>query len=143
MPDQDAWEEEIHAKLKTKGTVNGRDDIVRRLDKTFEKKSDVIPVEYDRNGNLSKRSNAFSQQDFEQLLRYTNEKVAMLGREILSGKICVNPYEAKQSCACTYCDFRAVCKLDDKIPGFEKRKLSPMTKETLIEEINKKSSKEL
>lgn len=64
MPEQEAWDEELHAKLKTKGTVNGRDDIVRRLDKAFEKKSDVIPVEYDKNGNLSKRSNAFFTKGF-------------------------------------------------------------------------------
>ncbi len=143
LPEQEAWEDEIHAKLKAKGTLSGQDDVVKRLDATFVKKSDVIPVEYDRNGNISKRSSAFSQQEFEELLRFTNEKVAVLGREILSGNICVNPYEAKQSGACTYCDYRAVCKLDEKIPGFEKRRFPQMTREELVEKIAKKSPKEL
>ena len=132
---EEAWQEALNAECKTKGIVNGQSEVVTRLDSQMDRKSDVIPVEYDKNGELTKRCSAYDAQALKELLAYTTSKVTSLGQEILDGQIQVNPYEDKNGMACTYCPYHAICKLDGKIPGYGKRILPNLTKEQVIEKI--------
>lgn len=134
--EQELTDEELNAqivsKLRMNGVVNGNPDIVDKLDSVMGDKSDVIPVERKKDGSFSARSGILSSEEFKLVSDYANEKIKSIGRQMLEGCISVNPYEKGTEDACTYCAYRKVCGFDNSIPGFEKRKLEDMDKETIF-----------
>ncbi len=128
----DEVNKQIQAKLRMNGVVNGEPDIVERLDRYMQDKSDVIPVEKKKDGSFSSRSSVMSGEEMRIVSDYVNHKVKEIGREILDGAIAVNPYEKGQNEACTYCAYRKVCGFDSSIPGYEKRGLEELDKEELF-----------
>ena len=128
-------QEKIVAQLRAEGVVNSDEDIARRLDKETESKSDVVPVEYKKDGQFSSRSSVLSSEELKQISTYVNRKVQNIGREILDGGIALNPYESGTESACTYCSFKGVCGFDAGTSGYGKRKLKAMDKEEAMEAI--------
>lgn len=132
--------EKILASLQMTGVVNGEEKIVNLLDRTFETKSDVIPVERKKDGSLSARSSVMSGEELREVSKFVNQKIYQIGTQILHGDIAVNPYEKGQADACTYCAYKSVCEFDGKIPGYRKRKLDGMTKEEALARIEEEVS---
>lgn len=129
--------EEINARLlqelRAGGIVNSNEEIIRYLDGESEGKSDVIPVEYKKDGGLSSRSSVMTKEELQVVSDYVNQKVRQLGREILGGQIPVEPYEKGTENACTYCAFTGVCGFDKNVPGFTYRRLKNMDKDEAME----------
>lgn len=125
--------QQILEKLRMTGVVNGEPDIVERLDRYMQDKSDVIPVEKKKDGSFSARSSVMSHEELQIISNYVNYKVKEIGRDILDGEIALNPYEKGQSDACTYCSYRKVCGFDGSIPGYEKRSLEELDKTELLQ----------
>lgn len=117
---------QIQGKLRMCGVVNGDADIVERLDQDMRDRSDVIPVEKKKDGSFSARSSVMSSEELQTVSDYVTHKVGEIGRQILAGKIEVNPYEMGQGDACTYCAYRRVCGFDGRIPGYGKRNLEEL-----------------
>ena len=132
---------EIIRKLRTTGLVNDNSKIIDLLDsEMIGGKSEVIPVEYKKDGSLSARSQTASMEDYNAISHFVEKKIRNIGREILNGSISVNPYEMGQRESCTYCSYKGICGFDDKIPGFKKRQLSDDASnamEIIREEYNK------
>ncbi len=120
--------QQIQSKLRMNGVVNGAPDIVERLDRYLQDKSDVIPVEKKKDGSFSARSSVMSGEELRVVSDYVNRKVKEIGRDILDGKIALNPYEKGVNEACTYCAYRKVCGFDGRIAGYEKRSLEDLDK---------------
>lgn len=133
--------EQILGKLRMNGVVNGEPDIVERLDQYMENKSDVIPVEKKKDGSFSARSGIMSREELNIVSRYVNYKLQCIGREILDGKISVNPYEKGSENACSYCAYKKVCGYDGAIPGYEMRVLREEDKGELIQKMQEVHSK--
>lgn len=127
--------EQILAKLRMNGVVNSEPDIVERLDRYMQDKSDVIPVERKKDGSFSSRSSVMSNEELQIISNYVNHKMQTIGREILDGEIGLNPYEKGSSQACTYCAYKKVCGFDGSIAGYEKRKLKELDKAEIFEKM--------
>lgn len=128
-------QEQILEKLRMNGVVNSEPDIVERLDTTMQDKSQVIPVERKKDGSFSARSSVMSPEELRVVSNYVNHKMQTIGREILDGKIAINPYEKGGEEACTYCAYKKVCGFDNQIGGYQKRKLADLSKEELFEKM--------
>ena len=128
-------EQQIKKQLRVTGIVNSDTVVLQGLDKTHEEKSDVIPVEYKKDGNLSSRSSVMTQEEIEILQQYAGKKIETLGREILDGNIAINPKTFKKKEACTFCQFQDVCAFDSRLHGFEKKELENLEPEELWKEI--------
>lgn len=127
--------EQLLAKLRMNGVVNSEPDIVERLDKTMQDKSDVIPVEKKKDGSFSSRSSVMNGEELQLISGYVNSKIKHIGREILDGRITLDPYEKGTGEACTFCAYRRVCGFDPAIPGCEKRILEDLDKEEVFAKI--------
>ncbi len=126
-------EEEIEKQMRMNGVVNGAPDIVSLLDGQMEEKSTVIPVERKKDGSLSSRSSVLSGEEMEIVSRYVSRKIAGIGREILDGRISLDPYEKGSEEACTYCAYKKVCGFDPSLPGCAKRVLEELDREEILE----------
>ena len=130
---QEQINEEILAKLRMNGVVNSDPAVVERLDRFLQDKSVVIPVEKKKDGSFSARSGVLSREEMQLVSSYVDTKIREIGREILDGKIAANPYEKGNEEACTYCAYKKVCGFDGSIPGYEKRQLEDLDKQTLMQ----------
>ena len=69
--------EQILGKLRMNGVVNSEPDIVERLDRYMQDKSDVIPVEKKKDGSFSARSSVMSSEELHIVSNYVNNKMGV------------------------------------------------------------------
>lgn len=131
---------QILSSLKMNGLVNSNKDVISLIDKTIDKKSDVIPVAYTKDGNLTKNSSAISKEQMELLTSYVQNKIRIMGEEILKGSTIINPYEKGQYTACDYCPYKVVCRFDEKCPGYEFRRLKSLEADKIWEKIREEEN---
>lgn len=139
-------EESILKALKMNGLVNSDHDMVKHQDKSFETegegvrpsvKSEVIPVESNKDGELTKRSQGASTEDIRLLLSHVRNLVGSIGEGILSGSTKAEPYKMGNHTACEYCPYKDVCGFDTKLASFEYKKLKILEKDEILERMRK------
>jgi ATP-dependent helicase/nuclease subunit B len=123
---------EIRKQLKMSGIVNDNPEIVSLLDGSFSEVSDVIPVKRNKDNSYAKSSKVFSDENFDFMNKYVNQKIRQIGQEILQGQIQLNPYEWAGKSSCDYCDFQKVCGFDKKLDGCKKRQLQELTEDEIF-----------
>ncbi len=137
-------EDEIFKALRMNGLVNDDKRVIQSMDQKLageegqlraSVKSDIIPVETNKEGELSKRSSAAKNTQLKSLLGYVNRKLAEDGNRILEGDTRLNPYRSGERKACDYCEFRSACGFDLRLPGYSYRNLAKKSTEEMKEEI--------
>lgn len=123
----------ILRELKPDGLVNAEEAVYRAMDDEFEQKSDVIPVELKKNGEMSARSSVASTEEFDILSEYVNHTIIKAGNDIYSGNVEVAPFIDGQVSSCDYCPYKAVCGFDTKIDGYKERKPLKLDRKDVLE----------
>ena len=125
--DEELSEEEIRerifAKLKLDGYVNSDPQVYREMDHDMQSSSSILPVTENKDGTLRKTSKAASVEQFGTLSEYVGRKIKELGTRMMQGEIGVSPYELGDATPCGYCPYRSVCGFDERIDGYEYRRL--------------------
>lgn len=132
---------EIFGQLRTVGLLNESEEVLRLMDKDSTSKSDVIPVEWKKDGSLSARSQVASKEQIQQISNYVNQKIKHIGAGILRGEMALNPYEKGQQSSCTYCSYKNVCGFDRQMPGMAMRQLEELTEEQVYEKMTEAEGK--
>ena len=135
QPDPEKIDAEILKKLRMNGLVNSELEVVRHLDRTIEKESDVIPVVLKDGEVQAGRSSVANRERFARLSQFVHRKLKEAGQEILDGEIGVVPYKNGQRTACDYCPYHAVCGFDRKTSGYEFNRWKNRKTEEIWEEI--------
>lgn len=128
-------EKMIRRKLRVSGIINSEPAVLNGLDKTHEEKSDVIPIEYKKDGSLGSRSTVMKQEQIETLQAYAMKKVESLGQEIADGNIAIQPTVFKDRDSCTFCQFKEICSFDSRLQGYAKKQLKDLEEEVVWKEI--------
>lgn len=115
--------DKIIDKLKLNGLVNADATVYEAMDTNIGTSSKMIPIQRNKDGSLSKRSHAVSEEQFAVLSDYVNQKIHELGTRIMNGEVQTDPYRMKDRGGCSYCAFGSVCGFDRKIPGYQERRL--------------------
>ncbi|WP_373243473.1 helicase-exonuclease AddAB subunit AddB [Lacrimispora indolis] len=135
QPDPEKIDAEILKKLRMNGLVNSELEVVRHLDRTIEKESDVIPVVLKDGEVQAGRSSVANRERFARLSQFVHRKLKEAGQEILDGEIGVAPYKNGHRTACDYCPYHAVCGFDRKTSGYEFNRWKNRKTEEIWEEI--------
>ncbi len=140
---QQIMERAILKELKMSGRLESSDDVVAALDSALAgcesmAKSIHIPAGYKKDGTLDSRSRVLSAEEFSLLEDHARLQLQCLGRDMLGGKVDVNPFkfEKDNKDGCEYCDFKGVCRFEADLPGFDYRKLSKGTEEEVMAQID-------
>lgn len=130
-------EAEILRTLRMNGLVNSRAEAISHLDRRIETESDVIPVAYKAGIIQEAKSSVANEKRFLAMTGFVNQKIKAMGREILDGRITVDPYKKGEKTACDYCPYHGICGFDLKTKGYGFRRFKPMKPEAVWEEIEK------
>lgn len=137
-------EEDIYRSLRMNGLVNEDSKVITLMDSKLEgpdhtlrasAKSEIIPIETNKEGGLAKRSQAASKQQIKALVDYVNQKLVEDSEQILSGDTRLNPYRSDKRTACDYCEYRSACGFDQRLPGHTYRNLAKKSVEEIKAEI--------
>lgn len=137
-------EEEIFKSLRMNGLVNNEKKVLALMDQNLagpdgtlraSVKSVIVPIETNKEGELSKRSSAATKNQINALVNYVNQKLVKDSKQILEGDTSLNPYRMGDRTACDYCEFRSACGFDSRLPGFGYRNLAKKSTEELKKEI--------
>ena len=140
----DQPEEEIYRSLRMNGLVNENKSIIALMDNKLagpdgtlaaSAKSDIIPVETNKEGELNKRSVAATKLQIQSMVDYVNDKLTQDSRQILEGEISLNPYRKDNMTACKYCEYRSACGFDIRLPGYSYRNLAKKSADEIKAEI--------
>lgn len=126
--------------LCTTGVVNASEDVVRGLDADFTDRSDVVPVARKKDGSISGRSGVMEEADFRAVSAFAEKKIREAGRQILDGRIALDPYVQKSRSACDFCPYRKVCGFDRQIEGFQARELENLKEDEALLRIRQEVS---
>lgn len=129
------YENQLLSALKPDGLVNAEEEIYRLLDKDFEKKSDVIPVLVNKNGELSANAKVASTDEFLVIEEYVRNYMKYQGKQIYQGVVDVNPIDEGTRTSCSFCPYGGVCGIDVKIPGYSYRKLKTQKKDEVLQKM--------
>lgn len=111
-------EERIIKSLKMNGLFLNEANVVKKMDTSMEKDSDVISVSIKKDGNLSKaKSSLATREQFELLRKYVKNTIGELCKKILAGNIEITPYKNKNKSGCNYCEYSAICQFDITVKG--------------------------
>ncbi len=129
-------EDEIFNKLSLKGYVLEELDVIYNMDNQLEetKTSNIIPVAFNKDGNIKKTSKTLSKEEYSAVLNKTDEVTKTISKKILDGEIDIKPYKKDSGgkTPCTYCDYSAVCQFDVSIHGNNYRKIIKQSKEEIL-----------
>ena len=123
---------EEESKNKMSGVTLAEDNVIKAVDTSLEsqKNSDIIPVEYKKDGTFAAKSIVAARAEFTHLINFVNEKIEYAGREIQNGDIALRPYKRGSSHdGCTFCDYKDICKFDDGAFGSDWREVKEDKKE--------------
>lgn len=123
IANEEMRQEKILKELRLDGIVNESKEVLEHLDHDLQGASVVIPVGRNKNGSLSKSSKVLGEEDFTLISEYADKKVKEIGNEILQGETGIRPYKMGEHTGCDYCPYKAVCGFDDRISGYDYRKL--------------------
>ena len=111
---QEELEDEIRKQFKMKGLILADVKVAKMMDKNLEKGySKIIPAYIDSNENISPRlSSSVTREQFEMLQNHVIKTIKDISKEILKGNIDIKPYYKNKKTACTYCEYKPICKFD-------------------------------
>ena len=132
-------EEKIKANYRMKGLILADIKVVKMHDKTLSNgASKLVPAYVDKSGNLSKKTNGITKEQFEDLQKYINKTIKEISKEILKGKIELKPYYKKGTTPCKYCSYKAICGFNVGFCKNEYNYIGSETKEEILRKIREK-----
>ena len=86
--------------------------------------SEIVPYKLTTKGTLDGRgSKTVSREDMEVMLDFALFKAGDLAAHILKGDFDACPAKVSGADPCLYCNYKSVCRFNDKVEGFKARKL--------------------
>lgn len=131
-----AAEKLIARSLHLKGVVLAEAEVVDAMD--AEEKQFSLDKVFNQDGTVAKTANALELEEMNALLHHAETTAAQLADRIREGRMEARPAQIDQWSACDYCEYSAICGLDPKLPGCEKRKLPAMNREELMQKLQGK-----
>jgi len=91
----------------------------------------VTPLKYTKSGDITHyyKNHFLPEEDFSVIFSHIEKMMCKMGNKICKGDFSVNPIDSIDSPACKYCDFSAICGIEDTQP----KKVEAMNNSEVIE----------
>lgn len=104
--DEQEIQEEADKKLRMRGVVLNKDEIIRAMEAGAKGK--FIPASLNRDGTVKKTSSVLDEQSLLEVLDYSRRLIAAMGRELKRGCVEASPAMVNEN-SCRFCPYGAVC----------------------------------
>lgn len=130
-------ESRIRKQLKVEGMIENSSDNIALLDENAMGEGGVLPISVKKDGDFTDSSlkRVATGEEIENALGYVNQLIKTIGSNITDGDKKISPYVSEKTDACRFCDYRQVCRFDERIQGFKKRDGKEITDEEAREKV--------
>ncbi|WP_080874102.1 helicase-exonuclease AddAB subunit AddB [Oceanobacillus timonensis] len=126
-------EQEIFKSYKMRGLLLSDEEIAKMMDESLDiGTSNIIPAGLKKDGTFNSRSKIADEDTFAQLKNHIHGLLKQAGLDMTSGGVEINPFQKKDTEACTYCPFHAVCQFDPVLQGNHYRKIENLKEKEVI-----------
>lgn len=115
-------------------------DVLKKLDELITIRP-LYPVRLKNDGTVYKtdQNKVLAEHQWPQVFSYVKDRMSRLAEDILEGNVELYPYRRGQKKACTWCQYKHVCRFDPAVVGHRFRELPPVPwqskKQRLLEAI--------
>ncbi len=131
-------EEEAADKFKLSGLTSCESGMLAAVDSALETSGEsmIIPVKLTKEGYPAKTAPVANSEEFRHMMDFVGEKIEEISSEIRSGNIRIEPYyEQERKNACTYCEFRSICKFEAGSFGTDWKEKTEISKAEMEAEV--------
>ncbi|MCI8609897.1 MAG: hypothetical protein HFE73_09665 [Firmicutes bacterium] len=116
--DRETLEQEIRKNFKLNGVMVDDPQVIENIAGDFSGFSDIVPLRAGKEKvtGTSKES-LLSEEDFAGLMEETWEKTKAVCNRLVEGDIKIHPMKTKERSACTFCQYRGICRFDTVFAG--------------------------
>lgn len=112
---------ELAKEFKLNGILVDDPEVIRNIAGDFEGFSDIIPARLSKDGNYTSASRTeeqvLTEDQFSSLRNQVTETVSEKVAELLRGRVDINPMKTKDRSACTFCQYKGICRFDTIFEG--------------------------
>ena len=105
---------EIMKQLRMKGLILSNARLVKAMDNTMIKESNVLNLSVKSDGTYTKMPTA-SEEQLDKLRHHIRNVLKQIGEEMINGNIKNEPIKRKNSTGCDYCEYKTICQFDRKL----------------------------
>ena len=104
---------EVLKSYKMNGAMINDENVIRGIAGEFEKNSHIVSLRKTKTGYDDFKSNTLiNEADFKELQHQVDEKIKEICTDLLAGKNPSKPMKTEVRSACTFCQFKSICKFD-------------------------------
>ena len=123
-PDKDiegaeALKKELTKEFRMNGVLVDDPEVIKNVAGEFEGFSDIVPLRKTKEGIIGTGSGdkILSEEDFEALRGRVAETAAEKTAELLKGRVAINPMKSGERSACTFCEYKGICRFNTIFEG--------------------------
>ncbi len=118
--DTEVQKEKILEGMRLEGFTREDPEILTLTDRTLAPgcKSGIVRITINKDGTLRKGSAALSKTAFQTIYRYTEDIVRRMRERIADGDAAILPGKEEKNCSCDFCEYRGVCRYEERVPGY-------------------------
>lgn len=117
-------------KMRLRGLLPDNMEVIRAMAEDPEK---VFSVRINRDGTLRSGALQVTDEELNRLIDHVLREAERIVSEIRGGKTDIAPAKMGAVDGCTYCNYRAICQRDGKIPGGSARKFPKLKPDEVLE----------
>ncbi|MBU5486797.1 helicase-exonuclease AddAB subunit AddB [Clostridium sp. MSJ-8] len=136
--EDDEIKKQVLEKLKMNGLILKDAELVKAMDNNISTYSLIIPAGFKKDGDFSSSSSVVTEEQFDILRRYVNQKMIELCEDMLSGKLRIEPCKIQDNAYCSYCDYSSICQFDVGIKNNKYKIIPTKTSDDLWNKMRKK-----
>jgi len=110
-------EENGQKRFKLRGVLLCDEEVARAMDGHSTGWSDIIPVQFTKDGLSERSGSVLSAEEMEETLKTAENVAAATIARILSGECGANPYVSKNGSACDWCGYSSICRYEPRRRG--------------------------
>ncbi|MBQ1490102.1 MAG: PD-(D/E)XK nuclease family protein [Eubacterium sp.] len=112
-------EAQLRRRFELKGILVDADTNVEDVCGNFESRSEVTGIRRTKDGTLSGSADCalMTEEEFAELANAVDERLSELAAQMEGGEIPIAPMRSGDRSSCTYCDFRGICRFDQRFEG--------------------------
>lgn len=99
-------------RYKLRGVLLCDEEVARAMDHRSNGWSDIIPVQFTKDGLSERNSAVLTAEAMEETLKTAENVAAATIARILSGECGASPYSGKSGSACDYCNYSSICRYE-------------------------------
>lgn len=120
VPDSDELRKAIAKEFKLNGVMVDDPAVIQSIAGDFEGYSDIVQLYNGKDGIKSGtrgEERLLKEEEFDALRSAVADEVSRKVTDLLKGKIPIFPMKTKKKSACTYCEYKGICRFDTIFEG--------------------------